>query len=359
MSSSFRLRGLALSVAVLLAPADLAWGQMTTAGDSGGGQDPMAQHYELGHGLRLGHSGFTLGGYGELSFRDTRDTDDWRVALDSLSGILWWDGGGRWHFFSEVELDNAVQVQPGDTTTDRVRVISERLYLDYVWRDPLKLRLGKFLTPVGRWNLIHAAPLTWTTSRPLITEATFPTNTTGAMVYGVLPWTAGGIEYSIYASPGKELFPARGLDTFSEALGARLAATLLPHTQFGLSWVSFEQEDEPELRKHLFGADFGWSYRRFEMSGEFAYRTLAGQEETQDEQGHYAQLVAPLYRQLYAVARYEGFHRSGENRDLSLYLGGLTWRRTPALVFKGEYSRATDNQAGVPDGFFASFAVLF
>lgn len=359
MPSSIRLCCTVLVCALSLAVALPAWAQEDAApADPTVGQDPMAQRYELGHGLRLGQSGFTLGGYGELRYAEPR-RDDFRFSLETLSAILWWDGGGRWHFFSEVELDDALQLQPGDSTTDKARVVSERLYFDYTSRDELKFRIGKFLTPVGRWNLVHAAPLTWTTSRPLVTETTFPTNATGAMVYGVLPWTAEGIEYSIYASPGEEIFPEPGLDTFSEAFGLRLAATLLPHTQLGLSWVSFEQENEPEIRKHLFGTDFAWSYRRFELSGEYAYRTLAGQEETQDEQGAYVQLVAPLVRQLFVVGRYETFHPAGQDRNVTVYLGGLTWRERPALVFKGEYSRATDNRADVPDGFLASIAVLF
>lgn len=353
-----RLSSLLSLAALLVCCAGAAQAQDAPSGDPSVGLDPLAQHYELGHGLRLGDSGFTLGGYGELAYADPRE-GDWRLALDSLSAILWWDGGGRWHFFSEAELAEGVVAQPGDVTTREARVVSERLYLDYALRDELKFRVGKFLTPIGRWNLIHAAPLTWTTSRPLITEATFPTNATGGMVYGVLPWTAEGIEYSVYASPGEELFPEKRLDTFREAIGARLAATLLPHTQFGLSVASYEQESDADQRKQLLGVDFAWTHRRFELSGEFAYRSISRSDETQDEQGSYVQLVAPLYRQLYAVARYESFHRSGEDRDLNLYLGGLTWRASPALVVKAEYERATDNGPGVPDGVLASFAVLF
>ena len=33
----------------------------------------------------------------------------------------------------------------------------------------------------GRWNLIHAAPLVWTTLRPLATSRLFPTSVNGAM----------------------------------------------------------------------------------------------------------------------------------------------------------------------------------
>lgn len=336
---------------------------LTAAAQSGDpppiGQDPLAQHYSLGKGLRLGDSGFTLGGYGEAGYRDPGGADNWDVSVDALSLFLWWDGGGRWRFFSETELADGLRWTDRGVATRDAEVVSERFYVDYAWRDELKFRLGKFLTPVGRWNLIHAAPLTWTSSRPLITEATFPTNATGAMVYGVLPWTSEGIEYSLYASAGDELFPADDLDTFREAVGARVSGHLLPSLQIGASWASFEQQSDSELRKQLWGADFFWSWHRFELSGEFAFRAVNGRNDQRDEQGHYVQAVIPLTQTLYAVGRYEGFHQSGASRDLNLYLGGLAWRPTPALVFKAEYSNATDNEADLPDGWRASFAVLF
>lgn len=320
--------------------------------------DPVPPRYQLGKGLRLGN-GFTLGGYGTIAARDASASTPAQLGLDTLSAILWWDGGGRWQFFSEAELKNALVVRRGDTGTDRLHVVSERIYLDYLYDDALKFRFGKFLTPIGRWNLLHASPLTWTTSRPLITEATFPTNATGAMVYGVLPWGADGVEYALYAAPGEEIFPAPELDTFSEALGVRVAATLLPHTQFGFSYASFEQEATADQRKHLFSGDFLWTFRRFELSGEFAYRTLQGHEETQDEQGAYVQFVAPLGRKLYGIVRYESFHAVTATQDLSLYLGGVAYRYRPEVILKAEFSRVTDHSPDVPDGFQASLAVLF
>ncbi|MFP5305521.1 MAG: hypothetical protein ACLGI7_06810 [Gammaproteobacteria bacterium] len=322
------------------------------------GTESAAPRYELGLGYRLGDSGFTLGGYGEAVYEDSRG-EPWRAALDSLSAILWWDGGGRWRFFSELEVDDAVVLTPGDSTADDATLILERLHLDYAHTDALKLRIGKFLTPVGRWNLIHAAPLTWTTSRPLITETTFPTNATGAMVHGVLPWTEDGIEYSVYASPGEELFPAKDVDTFSEAWGLCVAAAPLPRTQLGLSFASFEQESSPD-RKTLYGLDLLWSWRRFELSGEIHYRTRDFGEDRRDEHGHYLQLVAPLSARLYGVARYEGFHQAGAADDLHFYLLGLNYRPLPAVALKAEYGDATEAHGlDVRDGFRASIAVMF
>lgn len=328
--------------------------------DPGPQSSGVPRGYELGRGLALGTSGFTLGGYAEASWRDVDDGEHPALSFDALSAMLWWDNGGPLHFFSETELDDALVLQEGGSSaTGEARVVSERLYVDWTLRDAFNVRAGKFLTPIGRWNVIHAAPLTWTTSRPLITEATFPTNATGVMVYGTLPGLPDGIEYSVYGSGGKELFRDHHLDTFSEAVGARLAATVLPHTQIGISYATYEQESDEDIHKHLAGIDFEWRYRRFDVSGEFARRTLDDQGDRDREDGLYVQLVAPLAGAWYGVARYERFNPETPGGDLNLYLGGVAWRPLTPVVVKLEYSHATTHNPDIADGLRASAAVLF
>lgn len=357
-----------LAACVLLCCLDAAQAQDQAAEGTGFGLDPNAERYRLGQGLRLGDSGFTLGGYGTLSAGQGKadhavqtDEGDWRAGLDSLSAFLWWNDGRRWSFFSETELEDSLIVESGTLTTTQSEVELERFYVDYARNDLLKLRVGKFLTPVGRWNLIHASPLVWTTSRPLITETTFPTNATGAMLYGVLPWTIQGVEYSFYYSPGTELARDKEIDTFSEAVGGHLSLIPLPYTQIGFSYVNFEQEHTQDEHKNLYGIDFVWARRRWEISGEFHYRTVSSSSDDRDETGLYLQAVAPLTERLYAVARYETYRRTDAEDDPELYLGGLNFRYRPTVVFKAEYSRASDEDGefDIRDGFLASLAVLF
>ncbi len=352
-------RILAAFVPVLAVGAGITARPANAASPPSIGQDPLAEHYELGHGLHLGETGFTLGGYGELSFKDLDRDQPTSLAVDHLSGFLWWDNGARLHFFTEADLEKPFQLAHGHSTTDDAHVVSERLYFDYSWLDTFKVRLGKFLTPVGRWNLNHAAPLTWTTSRPLITEATFPTNATGLMIYGTIPWLPDGIEYSIYGSTGDEIFRNHEVDTFKEAVGGRLSATVAPHLQVGVSYASFEQESDSDVRKELRGADFAWTWQRWQLSGEYDFRTLKHNHDSQDEQGLYVQLVAPLSERWYAVGRYERFYPQDADEPLNLYLAGAAFRPMPAVIIKGEYSVATENGPQVPAGFRASIAVLF
>lgn len=319
---------------------------------------PEPAYPETGEGYTLGNTGIPLGGYASASVTDNHD-ERARAAFDSLSLFLAWEGPERWSAFAEVELEDALILSPGDSTFDEAHIDLERLHLDYAASDAVKLRIGKFLTPVGRWNLIHAAPLTWTTSRPLITEATFPTNATGAMLYGTVAAFGQPLEYSLYASPGEELFPDPDLDTFKEAYGARLAYGLGATAQVGLSYVSFEQEDEPDEHKTLFGVDFLWTLGKVELSGEWARRTRNAEAAAGDEQGFYLQMVSPIAGRLYGVLRYESFQPAGIDEGLHLYLAGLNYRWSRSLVLKAEQREATENEVGSPEGFVASVSVLF
>ena len=321
---------------------------------------PQNSDNRLARGYSVPGTRARIGGYGEVSFIDENDNAErWRATLDSISLLLNWDDGARWRFFTEVELEDSVILSPGDSTTDEAYVSLERLHVDYTQSDFLQLRVGKYLTPIGRWNLIHAAPLVWTTSRPLITDSTFPTNATGAMVFGVVPLFHRAIDYSIYGSIGEELFPNPELDTFKEAYGIRLNYSFDVHTQVGTSFASFEQELTPDERKEMFGIDFVWKYHRWELQGEWVYRRLQQAAERADERGYYVQLVAPLSERLYAVARTEYLNKVDFDRGVHLQIGGLTWRYSPAWVFKAEYRYAVENDIGVDEGLLTSFAVLF
>lgn len=356
--NSLRLASQLFGLVLLGATACAARAQDASTADAASSD---SKSYQLGHGWALG-GGFNLGGYvsasiGQFSAPAGSDSD-WRGALDSLSVMLSWNDGGRWSAFSEFEIEESAVVESGTWSSDPYLDI-ERLYLDYAYSDALNVRIGKFLTPVGRWNQIHAAPLTWTTSRPLITEATFPTNATGAMVHGTLPGLADTIEYSLYVSPGKELRPDPDIDPFQEAYGGHLNLSLLKSLNVGLSFVDFEQQSNADEHKKLYSVDFAWQDARWEVSGEFALRSTNLTLQSRDEYGGYLQVVAPLSERLYAVARYENFRDSSSAQDLNLYLGGLNFRWGPAVVLKAEYSRATDNDLGVRDGALASVSVLF
>jgi hypothetical protein len=318
---------------------------------------PSLGTYRLGEGYRLGDTGFTLGGYATVTSEDLRHAPS-RTALDNTSLFVWWEGEGRWKFFSEIDYENVWSNRSAVQEGDKRYLALERLYFDYAYSDNTNVRIGKFLTPIGRWNLIHATPLVWTTSRPLITTLTFPGNVTGVLVNGSLPRLGNGIEYSIYGSAGGEIRPNPTLDPFNEVIGGHVSLPLSEDGQIGFSYAAFEQKKTRGEQKQLAGVDFVWSRHRFEISGEGIYR-FSDNGSTWDEKGAFVQLVAPLSERLYAVGRYEIVRKAREIVSTKLWVAGLNYRISRALVLKAEWVGSKDNQIDAPEGFMSSLSVLF
>jgi hypothetical protein len=320
----------------------------------------QASSYELGKGWQVPGTGFNLGGYASGGLNDDHNKGrDWTLGMDDLSLFVRWEGEGKLRLFSEFDLEEPVTLEKGSgLTTKHAYLALERFYLDYLYSDKLNLRGGKFLTPIGRWNLLHAAPLVWTTTRPLITEYTFPTNATGAMAYGTLPLLGAEIEYSVYTAIGNEWRPDPKLDPFEEAYGLHFNIPLGRAGQLGFSYANFEQKSSIGERKNLVGFDYYWEHNQYEILSEVVYRS-SDEGASQDEKGLYIQGAIPLSAHLHGIVRYEFYDQAGAAPAMNLWLLGLAYHVTPSLLLKAEYSHATHNTIQAPEGLFTSFAIMF
>jgi hypothetical protein len=283
------------------------------------------------------------------------------ASLTHLSMFLWWENQSRLKFFSEFDRERetvSVRNQPNPGEVHFLAV--ERFYFDYSFSDLLTVRAGKFLTPVGRWNLIHADPLVWTTSRPLITHQLFPDNATGLMVLGNAPMLGRQADYALYVSSTHDLRTAPGNDPFNRAYGARLNLPASENLEFGLSYLSFDQRAEPNEHKHLLGLDFLWSARGYELSGEVAYRKSNEAGEPDDRRrGDFFQGVVPLTDKLFAVGRIETLSEPILNKTTRLQVLGLNYRPNRAVSLKLEYIHGANTAVTTPVGFLSSISVLF
>jgi hypothetical protein len=319
---------------------------------------PSFFEYRLGKGLRVGETGLTIGGYATALYT-IQPHQPWKFKVSDLSLFLTWEAWGRLRLFSELEVDDAlVYEEEGSPTTREAFLNVERLYGDFIVSDAFTFRFGKFLTPVGRWNLIHADPLVWTTARPLATERLFDQHAVGPMLYGSLPVFGKDLDYTLYGdiTEAIEFSPFHEVTAFDNAVGGRLLYHLEDNFEVGLSYLNFELQRLPGARNNLAGLDFFWTRRKFELSGEFVYRRRGGAFPN-DEAELYLQGVAPLGKGFYAVGRYEFIDAPGLSTHIGI--GGLAYRPIPPLVFKVEYRAGDNNQFLAPDGFFTSVSVLF
>lgn len=317
--------------------------------------------YRLGRGLHL-PGGLTLGGYANLDVIAPHSAAT-HADLSDLSLFITWQASEHWRMFSEVELEEGLSwVEGHGVGVHDAAIRLERLYGDYSLADAANVRVGKYLTPIGRWNVIHADPLVWTTSRPVVTKQTFSQHSTGAMLFGDAPLLGHDLEYQLYASVLDDPLGHPKDADFGKAFGLHATYGDPGQTQIGFSYANFRNDvrssSSPNPVHNLYGVDWFWSRQRYELSGEMVFRR-ANSAAAEDSWGLYAQGVAPLSEKLYAIARYEAYQANTDRPPSQLWIGGLAYKPLPPLVFKLEYGAGVHTTAETPAGLAASIAVLF
>lgn len=351
--------------------------------------------YAFGQGLRHGASGLTLGGYVTAEAQKLRG-EPAQQRFSHASAFVWWEPIDRLKLLLELDQLNLVARErverPGrpsqDTPTRRTSL--ERAHLNWSFSDALTLSGGKFLTPVGRWNLLHADPLTWTSSRPLLTQAVLPTNVTGVMASGRLAAGETRVEFALYASNGNEWRADPQQDLFGRVRGGRLVWQPAAAWQLGLSVARYEQRTEPGRQRALEGLDARWSAAGYELTAEWlrtrfgsappTLPALPGRQDpgsgssspgaandgqpqafiaTAPSRGFYLQGVVPLTAGWFAVARAERLTTSATLPAVRQSTLGMVWRPHPAAVFKLEHQWTDGRPELAAAGWTASVSVLF
>jgi hypothetical protein len=300
---------------------------------------------------------FNVGGYASAGLTLERDGEA-RAALNEVSLLLTWNGDSRWSFFGELELENPLSWNDDRKFhTKESRIDLERLYLDYNISEKVNFRAGRFLTPNSRWNLLHAPPLVWTSTRPLATSRLFPEGTNGAMVFGAIPFMDGAFEYKVFA----ELLEDKEQDgeelEFEHVRGARFSYK--NQSDIGISLLSFREEGIDNSYRML-GLDFVTHINNVEISGEGFQRFDTRNKD--GGSGAYLQSAVPLtsigLNDWYWIMRAETLQRPDEG-SAERWLIGATWRVKPRQLFKFEFTGGSGEQPESPRGFLTSFALFF
>jgi hypothetical protein len=323
--------------------------------------DSVTSNYQWGRGIDIASGRLNIGGYANASFEQV-DADKNSLTLNDFSLFISASPSDSIRFFSEIELENVVSTGRANNFSTALRI--ERLYIDYLATEEVTVRFGKWLTPFGRWNVVHAAPLVWTSTRPFITdEQFFPSHSSGAMLSKKFDINEHNLDVSFYLDDSEHLDPRKDSIDFENAIGSRINMELTEQLQLGFSYLGFKQADIHQPRHHLLGADLFWKHNDYELQMELSYRHTSNVQG--NEKGFYIQGVAPLTTQLFAVSRYEyleGTHLVNFNTlqsTIHTATTGLVWRPFAPLAIKTEYRFGCQNQNIAPSGFFSSIAVFF
>jgi len=298
--------------------------------------------------------GFKVGGYSSAGF-NVHPGGHTEAGLDEISFLIRWEGDSRIRFFSEVELEKPLSWNSRDKfNNDGSKLDVERLHFDYNLSEKLNIRAGRFLTPAGRWNLIHAAPLVWTATRPLVTSRLFPQYANGVMLYGAKPFDDKAFEYTLFMEAVQDLNWDTDEIKFKDTRGARFAFTGKIGT--GLTLLESTEDIPGTPRFRMIGLDFLIKHNDWEFSGEGFQRYYTNQND--GGSGAYLQMVAPLGNQWFLTSRIENFKRPAEG-SAERWLIGTAYKIRTNRILKFEYVGGDEERIDSPKGFFTSFAILF
>jgi hypothetical protein len=317
--------------------------------------------YVLGRRIRLGRTGFRVGGFSTLEI-DKEESGHGTLEIDSLNFLILWEPADFFRAFAEIELEGlfAWDMSSGGTNSN-VEAVVERVYGDLTYDDALNLRFGKFQTPVGIWNLVPAEPFTWTAIEPILVENAFDEHQTGAAFFGTAYPGSNTLDYWLYGQVLNPLDPPVDDPVNDRSVGGRLRyGGSLGDWAVGSSFLASERKGKWNF---LGGLDAFWQIGPLELQGEWSI--VRGDIPERDLWGVYLQGVYhlghhhDLLRGIHFVGRYEYFDPSGSEPDSNLWNVGLTWTPWAFLIVKAGYQLSDQQSEFVDRGFFSSISVLF
>lgn len=323
----------------------------------------------------------TLGGYGEIHY--TNSDLPGTAPTVNIARLVLYVGHAfneRVTFRSELELEDA-KIEGGRAGGE---LSLEQAYIDYRLSDPLTLRAGLVLMPVGIINEWHEPTTFNGVDRPLYDQLVVPSTwrQVGVGVVGRIP-SVSGLAYRAYLVNGLD---AAGLTGERGLRGARLAGQQSSYANLGLTgrlewgrpdlrvglatWYGGSAGLEPTLGSGAFAAPVLVlaADLRYEH-GAFAFRSEAGTVSIRDAAGINAaygndvgsriagwyvegswnalSVLAPNSLQSLAVfARYDAADTQAATPaatardnafDRRTTTVGLTWKPVSGVAFKGDY----------------------
>ncbi len=122
-------------------------------------------------------------------------------------------------FASELEIEHGIRGRDGAN-----EVSLEFAHIDYLVNEPVNIRAGIVLIPIGKFNLLHDSPLNDLTDRPLVSRLVIPStmSETGAGFYGTFyPGRTGKLDYELYVTTGPCGYNANGSPRVTEGNGTK------------------------------------------------------------------------------------------------------------------------------------------
>jgi hypothetical protein len=139
---------------------------------------------------------FTLGGYGEMHANFGEGSAPDQFDIHRLVAYVGYTFSDWIRFHSEIELEHAFVSSESDG-----ELSIEQAYFDFLLSDPVNIRFGRVLVPVGITNRKHEPPTFYGVERPSFDRVIIPT-TWFADGIGVFGGIGPSLKYELYIVSG-------------------------------------------------------------------------------------------------------------------------------------------------------------
>lgn len=291
--------------------------------------------YKRGRGLKIEPLRSTVGGYITAVYERGENYEEF--SLDDIALLIYGRPLDRIRYFLELEIDNSYVVLNGKEKVKK-RIDFERIYVDFELSDALKVRIGRFITPVGLWNPIHINVLKWTTSDPLTATEFFPKFTTGLQMFGDLPQD---FSYSLFLQSNKGISEDYNNFLTEKLAGGEIRKSFSESLTVGVNAGWFDIK-EPREEMAFLGLSALYRSSGIEISGEVMYafekeKYIPGRQLWSHRFSYYLQGVYRVLSGNYAVFRYGVFRDRSDRKNYRILTLGWNYRPVYYIALKAEY----------------------
>jgi len=325
-----------------------------------------AEGYELGQGWAAGN--YLLSGYVNIELVD-RFGAPAKIELDDLSMFASGSISKSVNPFLEAELSKYTLIQQGGQSGGGEFIV-ERFYNDSILSEHDTLRIGKILSPVGEWNLVHAAPLIPIITRPYTTARGFVAYSSG------VSWlhdteNAASPNWQLYWQPDTEWFkrPASMAPrSFRKVYGGHINMPLGLLDRVGASFQHGQLIETGETYT-LYGANAYKTLGKLKLEGEaitanFSGIVLPGATPRfhDNESGIFGLADYAATPKWHAILEGEYYRDHMASVSSRSTLAAIAYKPSVPMVWKLEYIHQAGTSlsiATIRTGWKASFATVF
>ena len=317
----------------------------------------QAQEYKLGQGIQVNKM-LSIGAYFSMDYAKGDTTNVAR--LDDLAVLAYGNLSSKFSYF--VELESAptyVKDYKNNISKTTLRFHYERAYGNYIFSDTLRLRFGKFITPIGYWNLEPINVLRDTSSNPLYSSLMFPKFVTGVAMHGYLN-ANDTLQYHLFLQTTNDLDEDYINIKNNFFFGTSLGYDLSDNLNIGSTLGYFQTK---EIKKDISLIQINAKYDNYPylVQTEWAYTDIKNRSyETKAQQfGGYMQGMYNFSQEHALVSRYEYFkdtQQTAPQRKQHIGIIGYSYRPVYAVSIKTEYQFNSHKELSKA---LISFSVLF